>query len=262
MNNFINLIFAVLSLQLVSAFPVYAQKVIKGEPKQLGEGSVYTWVRLDANGNPEAIGVSFSENSLSGLPKITDPGGMKILGDFITFEYTLDFPQEISSTPFNHIGLNWNPGGHIPAEFYGVPHFDFHFYTIPMSDRHQISAKDEDTNVCYKAPTPEFLPKDYICAPVSAEPMMGSHWVDLSSPEFNGQKFTKTFIYGHYNTNLIFWEPMVTKAYFESKPNTNDKLKLPEKYAKSGLYYPASYSVMYDDQSKEYSVSLDGFVLR
>ncbi len=241
---------------------IFAQKLIKGDQKSLGDGSIYTWIKMDNDGKPEAVGVTFTEQSLSNLPKLTDPGGMKILGDFITFEYNLDFPKEISSTPFNHVGLNWNPGGHIPPQFYGVPHFDFHFYMIPMSDRHMITAQGEDTNVCYKSCSPEFLPKDYVCAPVSAEPMMGSHWVDLSSPEFNGQKFTRTFIYGFYNGNMIFWEPMITKAYLETKPNVSEKLKLPDKYSKSGLYYPTSYSVKYDEENKEYTVSLDGFVLR
>jgi hypothetical protein len=261
MKKILKLTLAVIICQL-SLPSAYCQKVIKGEPKSLGDGSVYTWIRLDKDGNTEAIGVNFSEQSLSGLPKPTDPGGMKILGDFITFEYNIDFPKEISSTPFNHLGLNWNPGGHIPPEFYGVPHFDFHFYTMNMSDRHMIKAVGEDTNVCYKPPAPEFTPKDYICAPVSAEPMMGSHWVDLSSPEFNGQKFTKTFIYGTYNGDLIFWEPMLTKAFLETKPNVTEKIKLSEKYSKSGLYYPTTYTVKYDDQIKEYSISLDGFVLR
>lgn len=253
---------AIFIIQSVAPVSLQAQKIIKGEPKQLGDGSVYTWIRLDDNGNPDAVGVNLTGQALSGLPTISDPGGMKILGDFVTFEYTLHFPKEISATPFNHAGLNWNPGGHVPPQFYGYPHFDFHFYAIPMSDRHMIKAIGEDTNVCYKPPAPEFLPQDYICAPVSAEPMMGSHWVDLSSPEFNGQKFTRTFIYGFYNGNLIFWEPMVTKAFLETKPDFSEKIQQPEKYLKTGLYYPTSYSIKYDDQNKEYSVSLEGFVLR
>ena len=35
-----------------------------------------------------------------------------------------------------------------------------------------------------------------------------------------GEPFTKTFIYGSYDGTFIFGEPMVAKAYLETKPAT------------------------------------------
>jgi len=86
---------------------------------------------------------------------------------------------------------------------------------------------------------------------------MGAHWIDPMSPEFNNQSFTRTFIYGFYDGKMIFVEPMVTVAYFETKPNEQNNIRLPAKYP--GIsYYPTLYSIKYDAANKEYTVSLDG----
>jgi hypothetical protein len=91
---------------------------------------------------------------------------------------------------------------------------------------------------------------------------MGLHWADPSGPEFNGQAFGKTFIYGSYDGKFIFAEPMLTKAYLESKPAAiATPVKLPAQYAVSG-YQPTSYTVSYDAAAKEYRISLTGLALR
>ena len=91
---------------------------------------------------------------------------------------------------------------------------------------------------------------------------MGTHWTDLSAPEFNGQAFTKTFIYGSWNGAFTFYEPMFTKAFLESKPAVADvALKLPSRYATPGLY-PTAYKVGYDAKSKEWVIALSMLVRR
>ena len=91
--------------------------------------------------------------------------------------------------------------------------------------------------------------------------MQGAHWIDPAAPEFNGQRFTKTFIYGFYDGKMIFMEPMVTKAYLETKTSATADIKLPAMYPRSA-YYPARYVVKYDATAKEYTVSLEGMVPR
>src|ERR1044072_4966536 len=44
-----------------------------GESRPLGNGTVRSWVTLDRNGDPTAVGVTFSEAALSGLPA-KEPG--------------------------------------------------------------------------------------------------------------------------------------------------------------------------------------------
>jgi hypothetical protein len=90
---------------------------------------------------------------------------------------------------------------------------------------------------------------------------MGAHWIDPNASELKGQPFIKTFLYGNYDGKLIFFEPMITKSFFETKTNITEYIKLPQKYAKPG-YYPTKYSVSYDANKKEYTVALEGMVLR
>jgi hypothetical protein len=219
-----------------------------GETKSLGNGMVRSWITLDDDGNASAIGVTFTEMSLSGLPIENST------------EYMLALPEQASATPFNHIGLDWNPMGHVPPGIYDKPHFDFHFYMISPEERNSITATGEDMVKVSKNVSLEYIPEGYVPTP-GGVPRMGAHWIDPTSPEFNNQSFTKTFIYGFYDGKMVFVEPMVTKAFLETRPNTIDIIKVPAKYPKKA-YYPTRYRVTYDANTKEYSVSIEGMTLR
>lgn len=217
------------------------------ESKALGDGIVYSWVTLDAEGNPSAIGVNFTELAISGLPEEVA-------------EYTLPLPEEASATAFNHIGLDWNPEGHEPQGIYDRPHFDIHFYMISPEEREKITATEEDMANLSKEPDPEFIPKGYVPIP-GGVPRMGAHWIDPTSPEFNGQTFEETLIYGFYDGKMVFIEPMVTIDFLKTKPELTKSLKLPESYP-TEAYYPTSYSIRYDEKMGVYTVSLEGMTLR
>jgi hypothetical protein len=62
---------------------------------------------------------------------------------------------------------------------------------------------------------------------------MGVHWVDIKSPEFNGQKFTDAFIYGFYHGSLTFIEPMITISFLSAKPDFKLNIKQPEAFKKA-----------------------------
>ena len=221
-----------------------------GEIQRVGNGVAYSWVTLNEKGKPSAIGVTMTETALTGLPQ-TPPEGMH------GFEYVLKPPIQAMRTPFDHIVLGWNPKGHEPDKIYDVPHFDFHFYTITQDARMKITAKGDDLLKVKKPLPAEFVAPGYLYAPGAEVPEMGAHWVDSASPEFHGQPFTKTFIYGSYNGKPNFWEPMITKAYLETQPNVTETIKLPSAYPKDA-YYPTSYSVKYDPARKEYTIALEG----
>lgn len=230
-------------------------QTILGDVIPVGDGTARSWIQLDATGNPTAVGLTLTEAALTDLPADVTPGMIWMA------EYLLAFPPEIEMLPFNHIGLNWNPKGHIPNGIYDVPHFDVHFYTISPQERMQITARGADLEKCRKVPVEGHVPDGYILPPDTEEPGMGAHWVDPISHEFHGQAFTSTFLYGTYDGAVIFYEPMITKAYLESKPDTTMHIKVPSAYARAG-YYPTSYTVRYDPQRKEYVVALEGLTLR
>jgi hypothetical protein len=213
-----------------------------------------SWVTLDTNGNPTAIGVTFGEEALAGLPAEPPPGEEG-------YNFVLALPKEAAQTPFNHVYIGWNPHGHPPQKIYDVGHFDFHFYMITPEERESITAVGEDLARSYKKIPAEYIPNGYLQVPDTAVPKMGAHMIHPSSPELNGETFTKTFLFGAYDGKLIFAEPMITKAYLETKPNMSESLKLPAMYARPG-YYPTRYSVRYDPARREYTVALEGFVKR
>jgi hypothetical protein len=183
-----------------------------------------------------------------------------------TFEYELKFPVEAAETAFNHMGFNWNPEGHGPRGIFTMPHFDVHFYMATTEYRHAIMVDLQDADPIHVKtsnlePPSQFLPPDYQLAPNTAEPRMGSHYADVTSPELKPGNFANIFLIGAHGGNILFWEPMITKAYFETKPNFTGKLKLPQAYPVSG-YYPTAYSVVYDGSRREFHIALDGLTFR
>ena len=170
-----------LCVNLLVGLSAIAQTTVKtGETKAIGHGVITSWLTLNPDGSPAALWVTMTEGALENLPT-TDT------------EVGLTLPYEAYLTPFTHFALDWNPQGHVPMQFYGVPHFDFHFYLLMPEERMMITATGDDIAVLEKKPVPDYIPQGYIATP-GGVPMMGAHWVNPASPEFHGQPFTQTFI--------------------------------------------------------------------
>ena len=226
-----------------------------GETKVLGNGTIYSWVKLDDKGNPTGVGVTATATALEGLPMEKPSSGA------IGYEIPLKLPAQANATPFNHVAFDWNPLGHIPPGIYDVPHFDAHFYLMTTDERLQISIEGEGL-ARVKKPTPAgVMPAGYIMAPGSEEKYMGMHWAQLSWPEFNGGKWEHSFIYGSYDGRLAFIEPMFTLAYLKSKPQMSMPFPQPTVYP-AGKYFPTTYRISYDEKRQEYTIALEGMVKR
>ncbi|HEX6598569.1 MAG TPA: DUF5602 domain-containing protein, partial [Gemmatimonadaceae bacterium] len=245
-----------------------------GTPQKIGSGMVRTYVVLDQknSGAPLEVGVALSEGAMDNLPAPV-PGTMNM------HMFLLDMPAQ-NPTPYKFVQFDWNPMGHEPAGVYDLPHFDFHFYTVSKAVR--ASILPSDPQYAAKAasfPAPEYRPPFYIDAatpagitPAQASvPQMGLHWLDVRSPELQGmagnpagfKPFTKTFIYGSWDGQFIFDEPMITRAYIMEKRSATDAavrdeiIPVPtaQRYSPAG-YYPSAYRIAWDAQAKEYRVSL------
>lgn len=234
---------ALLSLALVTACseddPAQpAQPVTHdGESKALGEGQVTAYERIAADGSLLAVGVRFDEVVLSTLPVDDTP-------------VSLMLPKKAGTSPFDHIGFDWVSQGHVPAPIYTHPHFDVHFYVVDNATLGTVVPGPD-----LVMPEPQYMPKDHMSG-VDAVPFMGTHYIDSTSMELHGHPFDKTFIYGFYKGDLFFMEPMITKAYFETKPNVTVDIKQPAAFERTGKAYPTKYSVSYDATTKKYSVEL------
>ncbi|MBN8822328.1 MULTISPECIES: DUF5602 domain-containing protein [unclassified Spirosoma] len=213
-----------------------------GTTQTLGKGTARTFVKLDGNENPDEVGIVVSESALNSLPS-----------DMA--ELVLDLPAEGSKTPFKHAYVTYMPHGHEPDGIYNLPHFDFHFYKITNAER--LTMTPDKMDEIGKAPDAAYLPANYVSAgPV---PMMGAHWVDATSPELNGQTFTKTFLYGSNKGDVIFYEPMITVDYLKKATHEHIAIKQPQKIAPAG-YYPSAYAIRYNATDKQYEIVLEKMV--
>jgi uncharacterized protein len=249
-----------------------------GVPQKVGNGTVRTYLVLDQKnaGRPLEVGVALSERALEGLPApVASPDPMANM-----HMYTLDLPAG-NPTQYKFVQFDWNPKGHEPDSVYDKPHFDFHFYTVPVEVRNSIMPSDPQyATKAANYPGPEYRAPFYIDAATAAGgappaavtvPMMGLHWLDVRSPELQKlagnpaayREFTKTFIYGTWDGQFIFDEPMITKAYILEKKTATDPSVVDEviqvptaaKYSPAG-FYPSAYRITWDAQQKEYRIAL------
>jgi hypothetical protein len=247
----------------------------------LGNGTATTYVEFDRQGAPKAIGVAFSSTALDGLPAASDHHRCHartkdgLIDDSTkcqqTVERVLPLPDAAArraDIPFKWVLLNWNHIGHIPPGIYDVPHFDVHFEIAPIEEVLAI-----EPGPC----GPEFvrcdqfqiakrpLPSNYVHADYrdvdAVVPAMGNHLIDPTGPEFNKQPFSRSWIYGVYDGKVIFYEEMVTRAHLLSKPNTCSPIKSPKAVGTRG-YYPTLSCIRHDAATGDYTVSMEGFVLR
>ena len=220
-----------------------------GKAVRIGHGTAHTVVRTDANGKLETIGVIFTPGMLDGLPKAAKDADSD-------FPYLLPMPTNGPRTVVDHVVINWESAGHPPPHVYDAPHFDFHFYLVSEADQKNVAFKDaKDSGDPSQQPAAGLLPAGYMVPPGTAVSRMGVHAVNPSASEFHGRPFTAAFIYGYYNKQQTFLEPMASLTFLKSKPSFSAPVTRPSSYTKPGAY-PASYSVKYDAAHDRYEVTL------
>jgi hypothetical protein len=249
-------------------------RILRGRAETMGAGTVQSFMTLDPSGAPLAIGVTMSAGALEQLPPVPNTvsrcfdldgngrhTGHECMGDE---ERILDVPVDSSAgLPFRWISVNWNPGGHHNTP-YVQPHFDFHFNAV---DRSRIDAiapgrcgELTDCGDFKRATRPvptRYLPSGYIDVG-AVVPRMGNHLLDSQSPELKDSlPFTTTFIYGAYEGELIFWEPMITLDFLQKTQAACLAIRQPNAFRESG-YYPTQYCVRQDGHGQR-TVSMEGF---
>lgn len=212
----------------------------------MGNGTVNTFVKVDANSIPTEVGITLSDQALVGLPN-----------DSLGSMWVIPFPAaERAKTPFDHVMINWNPYGHPPQHVYDKPHFDFHFYTIDSMTQMMIQGGPDMT-----ATDSTLYPAGYV-TDYGSVPMMGVHYVpltDMVTPNFN---FQSTMVYGFTKGNFAFLEPMITKAFIEGQNSVSYDIPQPIRFAYPGKYFPTKYSIVKDASAKTYTISYSNFIKR
>ncbi|MDX1431911.1 MAG: hypothetical protein R3286_05625 [Gammaproteobacteria bacterium] len=249
----------------------------------MGNGTMRTYLAVNAADEPVELGVVMDRSTLDGLPAepnaagrcfdLNGNGGIdghsECEGDY---EYVLAFPANVADradVPFQWITLNWNVRGHAPPGIYDLPHIDFHFYIANEASVRAIKLGScgffIDCKDFERASQP--VPAKYVDARHvsvgAAVGAMGNHLVDTASPELGKppKKFAHTFIFGAYDGRITFYEPMITREYLLSNPVKCMPIKQPAAWQVSG-YYPTRYCIRYHEKADKYTVSLEGLEMR
>jgi len=230
-----------------------AYNTFYGPSVQIGNGHMRSWINIDHAGKPSAIGVEITGKTLQGLNNVAS---------FPEGSFILPLHQKAKElTAYDHVEVDWNGHGHEPTGIYDLPHFDFHFYMITLSEQLAIPSYEQAPAQFDNLPLSEYIPALYFRGP-GGVPQMGVHWVDILSPEFNGQLFTTTILYGTYDGKVTFLEPMVTLDVIQSGTTVNKEIRQPQRFWPNNKYYPTKYAVWRDASTGKHYVSLHGMVLQ
>jgi hypothetical protein len=223
----------------------------KGPESEVYHGKAWSSLKLNSEGNPEKLTLSLDAATLASVP-VGESGS----GEGHTHENNIliSLPgKALEATPFKFIMLNWNPMGHEPAGVYDTAHFDMHFYLTAANEvmNYVDMAKMENL------PSTDYVPANHIAGP--PVPMMGKHWIDVTSPELHGVPFTQTFLYGSYDGQVVFYEPMITLDFLKETTSFQRTIPQPSKFKVSG-YYPTRMTI--NKEAGTTNISLEGFVYR
>jgi hypothetical protein len=253
-----------------------------GWRSDLGTGTVSSYAEFDSGNTLTAMGIVFSTTALAGLPTGSDhhhcfdrntDGVIDPATECNeTFEVIIPLPDAVSrrsDIPFKWVMLNWNPVGHGAPGIWDVPHFDIHFYLEPRI-AHILAIRSGACGpefvdcvhweVGRKPLPPNYMHPDFQMGAVV--PAMGGHLRDHMDPVYNKtQPAAHSWIFGAYDSHVIFYEAMVTRAFLLSNPDTCFPIKSPQAVALSG-FYPTVSCVRHDAKTGESTVSIEDFVLR
>ena len=255
---------------------------VLGRSWEIGNGTVTTYADLTDDRTPSAIGVLYSANALDGLPTAysdqhhcfdRDANGTvdRAKECLATHETVMPIPDSVAARediPFKWVLFNWNPVGHIPPGVYDVPHFDIHFYIESIANTFALQdgpcgpefIQCDQFELARKPLPGNFMHADFQNVDAVA-PAMGNHLIDLTGPEFTGEQWQRSFIFGIYDGKITFYEEMLTRAHLLSQPNACNPIKSPPAVGLSG-FYPTQSCIRYDSVTGDYTVSIEEFVYR
>lgn len=230
-------------------------ELVKGpEVSVEGGGTAYAFTRVGSDGQSKSVGVALSEAGYESLTDTSDAHGKSTPSAKHDGPASLELElPEDAPAPYDHATIDWWPEGHPPPNVYTVPHFDAHFYFISKDTRDAIEPGPAQT-----FPADEYVPEGYVADSVNV-PGDGMHYLNTQAPEFNGQPFTHTFIYGFYQGEPSFIEPVASAEFLSSKTDVTTTVPQPEAYKKTGMY-PKRYRVTFNEEADEYRIVLEDLV--
>ena len=111
-------------------------------------------------------------------------------------------------------------------------------------------------------PSVEFMPPNFMPPQeVDPVPAMGEHWLDVTDPVLAGQPFEAVLIYGAWDGEVTFVEPMVTRDLLLSRREFGGELGQPKRVARA-VSLPDAWSVSFKAETGVHVVSIDELTAR
>jgi Domain of unknown function (DUF5602) len=218
------------------------ENTFKGPEVVVGNGYARSFITISNAGEPQELGIIFTNEALSGLPTVNTP-------------YVLELHNKaLESTPFEHVSLGWSANGHPLPNSFIAPHFDVRFFMMSLAERLAIPAPPSPgfTNL----PPTGYMPANYF--PDAPVPQLGLHWTDKSFTA--GIPVNHTLILGSFDGAFTFVSPIVVRTDLVSGQSFSISYAQPQSFARHS-YYPTKYNVYQDDKQRHY-VTLSDFIWR
>ncbi len=229
-------------------------RMVKGECRDVFGSPVCVWARV-SGGKVLSWGATVPFQVVANAP-----ADGKMLWPPATAA-VIPLPAEVrQATGFDHFEMSWEHHGHPPGP-YLTPHFDFHFYTVTAD---QVRAID-----CADATKPAAVPAGYTLPDVTVPglgtlhglcvPTMGMHGVP-SSALASTVPFDHTMLLGYYGGELIFLEPMVSRAKLLEKKSFDGTVPVlgvashESRVEGRTIRFPDSFRMEYDETADAYQV--------
>lgn len=190
-----------------------------------------------------AVGVTIPMTAIEAAP---EEGAF---GDVLV----LDMPEAARAQTFlSQLRVNWYAYGHGPAP-YGASHFDFHF--------HRGSSSEIDAITCG---SPARFPAEILSPaqqwPTTCVGAMGYHaWPKADA--LPGATFTASLILGYTPAELVFIEPMITRATLLARRDFELPITPPARSgARTPTRFPTRMRALYQAHGDVVRLELDRFV--
>jgi hypothetical protein len=237
-----------------TANSILRDSVYKGPKVKVFGGKAWVWVKLNGNAVPKQLAITISNSVLTTIPSNNSGGENEIV---------IPAPLQANITSFLDFAIDWSPQGHWPDSIYGLPLFDFHFYKITEIVRQAIPNDPDYIQHSQDYPDHNYLPRNYDTVYEGGIPgggcLYARHWYNHNAPEFQGQKFKHTFVYGTYNGKVNLYGPMMTLQFLKNVQGFQGHIPQPVKFAPNG-YYPTQLNVLKHDGVID--IIFENFVLR
>ncbi|MBB5917324.1 hypothetical protein BJY24_006236 [Nocardia transvalensis] len=273
---------------LLAVTPAYSGPCADyGQSANLGNGRITAYSQTDSAGTPLVIGLAATDSVYDALPYDPPSSGLYCYDKNADgtvdphhecaggHEHALPLPENLArrdDMPFTYVLANWNPHGHVPAGVWDTAHFDVHFYLNDNAERLAIRPGPclqmtacADYALGKNLPAAKYRPPSY--ADLDAiEPAMGQHLINTTTPELNGGPFTHTFIYGSWNGEITFYEPMVNLDQYNGLRSgaigdACTPIEQPRAWQQAG-WYPTRYCLRHRANRSETLTTLEEFVYR